>query len=117
MKLTIDDRYIHLEEICNASSVQVSNDAHFEANFLLGHTFLMNEIKKGKPIYGVTTGYGASGKNYLTYEQSAILQQNLYRFHGCGVGASLSPKTSRYALICRLISLSKGKSGISYALL
>ena len=117
MKLTIDDRYIRLEEICNASSVQVSNDAHFKENFSLGHTFLMNEIKKGKPIYGVTTGYGASGKNYITYEQSAILQQNLYRFHGCGVGASLSVKTSRYALLCRLISLSKGKSGISYELL
>ena len=117
MKLTIDDRYISLEEICKASSVSVSNDKNFEENFLLGHTFLMNEIKNGKPIYGVTTGYGASGKNYLTYEQSTILQQNLYRFHGCGVGASLSPQTSRYAIICRLVSLSKGKSGISYELL
>ena len=117
MKLIIDDRYISLEEISNASRVQVSKESHFEENFSLGHTFLMNEIKKGKPIYGVTTGYGASGKNYLTYEQSAILQQNLYRFHGCGVGEPLSFQISRYALICRLISLSKGKSGISYALL
>lgn len=117
MKLIIDDRYISLEEISNASRVQVSKESHFEENFSLGHTFLMNEIKKGKPIYGVTTGYGASGKNYLTYEQSAILQQNLYRFHGCGVGASLSLQTSRYAMICRLVSLSKGKSGVSYALL
>lgn len=117
MTLTIDDRYISLEEIGKAERVCISNENHFEENFSRSHTFLMNEIKKGKPIYGVTTGYGASGKNYLTYEQSAILQQNLYRFHGCGVGASLSPRISRYALICRLISLSKGKSGISYALL
>lgn len=117
MKLIIDDRYISLEEIRQATHVSLSSESHFEENFSLSHTFLMNEIKKGKPIYGVTTGYGASGKNYLTYEQSATLQQNLYRFHGCGMGEPLSPRIARYALICRLISLSKGKSGISYELL
>ncbi|MBN1839255.1 MAG: aromatic amino acid lyase [Campylobacterales bacterium] len=117
MKLTLNNRYISLEEITQATQICISKEPAFQEAFMLGHTFLMNEIKKGKPIYGVTTGYGASGKNYLTYEQSAILQQNLYRFHGCGVGASLSIQASRYALICRLISLAKGKSGISYALL
>ena len=117
MKLTIDDRYITLEEIIKAKSIYVSDEASFKENFLLGHNFLMNEIKNVKPIYGVTTGYGSSGKNYLTYEQSALLQKNLYRFHGCGVGASLSVKTSRYVVLSRLISLSKGKSGISYELL
>lgn len=117
MKLTVDNRYITLQEMIEAKSINISSDVAFKENFLLGHDFLMNEIKKGKPIYGVTTGYGSSGKNYLTYEQSALLQQNLYRFHGCGVGASLSVKTSRYAVLSRLISLSKGKSGISYELL
>ncbi len=75
MKLTIDDRYITLEEIIKAKSIYVSDEASFKENFLLGHNFLMNEIKNGKPIYGVTTGYGSSGKNYLTYEQSALLQK------------------------------------------
>jgi len=117
MQLTIDTRHITLDEIINATSVDISQDPTFETHFSLGHTFLMNEIKKGKPIYGVTTGYGASGKNYLTYEQSAILQQNLYRFHGCGVGEPLSHEIARYMVIIRLISLSKGRSGISYALL
>ena len=117
MQLEIDSRYIYLQEILKATKVCVSKNAHFEKEFLLGHTFLMHEIKSGKPIYGVTTGYGSSGKNYLSYEQSEILQQNLYRFHGCGVGDLLSTKTSRYMVIIRLISLSKGKSGVSYELL
>ncbi len=117
MQLTLDSRHITLDEIINATSVDISQDPTFETRFSLGHTFLMNEIKKGKPIYGVTTGYGASGKNYLTYEQSAILQQNLYRFHGCGVGEPLSHEIARYMVIIRLISLSKGRSGISYTLL
>lgn len=117
MKLEIDSRYIALNDIINAREVFVSSDEDFLQDFSLAHSFLMREIQSGKPIYGVTTGYGASGKNSLSYEQSEILQQNLYRFHGCGVGPLLSPKTSRYMVMIRLISLSKGKSGVSYALL
>ncbi|MDD3324020.1 MAG: aromatic amino acid ammonia-lyase [Sulfurospirillaceae bacterium] len=117
MRLIIDNRYISLEEIILAKEVQLSKEEDFKKECSQGHDFLMNEIKNGKPIYGVTTGYGASGKNYMTYEQSAILQQNLYRFHGCGVGVNLSVKTSRYVVLSRLISLSKGRSGISYELL
>ena len=117
MQLTINGHYVELEDIIEATEVCISSEQQFEEEFSLSHNFLMNEIQKGKPIYGVTTGYGASGKNYLSYEQSEMLQQNLYRFHGCGVGAFLSPKTSRYAVLIRLISLSKGKSGISYELL
>jgi histidine ammonia-lyase len=117
MRLVIDDRYITLEEIYRATEVSLSDDAAFTADVSHAHTFLMSEIQKGKPIYGVTTGYGASGKNYLSYEQSECLQQNLYRFHGCGVGEFLSQESARYALLCRLVSLSKGKSGVSYALL
>ena len=75
MQLTIDARHISLNEIINAKNVTILDDSSFEKHFSLGHTFLMNEIQDGKPIYGVTTGYGSSGKNYLTYEQSAILQQ------------------------------------------
>ena len=117
MKLTINNRHITLKEILQATEVEVSQEESYKEKFLLGHHFLVDSIKNDKPIYGVTTGYGSSGKNYLTFEQSEILQQNLYRFHGCGVGKELNIEISRYMLIIRLISLSKGKSGISYELL
>ncbi|MBE0495272.1 MAG: aromatic amino acid lyase [Campylobacterales bacterium] len=117
MKLTVDNRPISLEEITQATAVCVSQEALFCQEFALGHDFLMEQIREGKPVYGVTTGYGASGKNYLTFEQSALLQQNLYRFHGCGVGEPLSVEISKKMVLIRLISLSKGRSGISYELL
>lgn len=117
MKLTVDNRPIRLAEITHATAVSVSLERAFCEEFALGHDFLMEQIREGKPVYGVTTGYGASGKNYLTFEQSALLQQNLYRFHGCGVGEPLSPEISRTMVLVRLISLSKGRSGVSYALL
>lgn len=117
MKLVVDNRHITLGEILGANTVKVSDESKYKDSFLKGHHFLINQIKNNKPIYGVTTGYGSSGKNYLTYEQSEVLQQNLYRFHGCGVGKPLNEEICRYMVLIRLISLSKGKSGISYELL
>ncbi|MEM5557124.1 aromatic amino acid ammonia-lyase [Aliarcobacter cryaerophilus] len=115
--MIIDERYITLSEIINSDKIEISNDKKFIDHINETHNFLINEIKEGKPIYGITTGYGASGKNYVSYEDSKILQTNLFRFHGCGVGKKLSYKVCKYALIARTISLSKAKSGVSIELL
>lgn len=115
--MKIDSRFIKYEEIVNAKKIALSEDKAFINDFILGHQFLMEEISQGKPVYGVTTGYGSSGKNYLTFADSQTLQKNLYRFHGCGVGENLNYEISKYTVLIRLISLSKGNSGISYELL
>jgi len=117
MNLKIDKRYITLDEIIKSSNIQISKDKEFLDYINHTHDFLMNEIKDGKPIYGITTGYGASGKNYVSYEDSKTLQKNLFRFHGCGIGVNLSHKVCRYAVIMRTISLSKARSGVSVELL
>ncbi|MCI0500260.1 MAG: aromatic amino acid ammonia-lyase, partial [Epsilonproteobacteria bacterium] len=109
MTLTIDNGTISLDEIIAAKNVKISNDSKFSEAVTHAHEFLMEQIKS-KPIYGITTGYGASGKNYVSYEDSQTLQKNLYRFHGCGVGENLSKKVCRYAVIMRIVSLSKGRS-------
>ena len=115
--MKIDNRFIKYEEIISAKNIELSRDEGFINDFILGHQFLMEEILQGKPIYGVTTGYGSSGKNYLTFADSQTLQKNLYRFHGCGVGENLNYEIAKYTVLIRLISLSKGNSGISYELL
>ncbi|MGD9553732.1 MAG: histidine ammonia-lyase [Arcobacteraceae bacterium] len=117
MNLLIDKRYITLDEIKTASGVEISKEQTFLDYINHTHDFLMNQIKDGKPIYGITTGYGASGKNYVTFEDSKTLQKNLFRFHGCGIGANLSYKVCKYAVIMRTISLSKARSGVSVELL
>ncbi len=117
MNLSIDKRYITLDEIKKASAIEISKDQTFLEYINHTHDFLMNQIKDGKPIYGITTGYGASGKNYVSFEDSQTLQKNLFRFHGCGIGANLSYKVCRYAVIMRTISLSKARSGVSVELL
>lgn len=116
MTLTVDSRTITLEEISQAKDLKISSEPHFVAKVEKAHDFLMNEIKT-KPIYGITTGYGASGKNYVSYEDAQRLQKNLFRFHGCGVGKNLSEKVCRYAVMMRIVSLSKGRSAVSMNLL
>ena len=116
MTLTIDTRTVSLDEIIQAETIKVSDESTFTKKITQAHTFLMEQIKT-KPIYGITTGYGASGKNYVSYEDTKRLQKNLFRFHGCGVGENLSKKVCRYAVIMRTVSLSKGRSAVSMALL
>jgi len=116
MTLTIDKRTIQLDEILSAETIEISKDTQFTQTINHAHSFLMEQIKT-KPIYGITTGYGASGKNYVSYEDSKTLQKNLFRFHGCGVGVNLSYKVCRYAVIMRTVSLSKGRSAVSMDLL
>jgi len=117
MKVNVTGELISLDEITNAEGVTLSETEAFQEKINKAHNFLVNEIKSGKPIYGVTTGYGESGKNYLLYDEAKILQINLFRFHGCGVGRNLDEDEAFYMTLIRMISLSKGYSGISYNLL
>jgi len=117
MNIVVNGENISLDDISSASCVKLSDAKEFKSNVNRSHDFLVNEIKDGKPIYGVTTGYGESGKNYLLFEEAKILQTNLFRFHGCGVGKNLDEYEAYYMTLIRLISLSKGYSGVSYNLL
>lgn len=80
MNLLIDKRYITLKEIIQSCNIEISKDENFLNYINHTHDFLMNQIKEGKPIYGITTGYGASGKNYVSYEDSKTLQKTFLDF-------------------------------------
>lgn len=115
--MTIDDKAVKYEKFIYDNKIFLSNNQEFIDYINAGHDFLIENIKNGRPIYGVTTGYGEAGQNYAAFEEAQELQKNLFSFHGCGVGEYLSADVSRIMMTVRLISLSKGKSGISYDLL
>lgn len=115
--MTIDNNTISYKNFINDNEIKLSDEQEFIEFIDAGHQFLIENISKGRPIYGVTTGYGEAGQNYAPFEEAQELQKNLYSFHGCGVGEYLSENVSRIMVTIRMISLSKGKSGISYDLL
>jgi len=115
--MLINSRVVSYKNFLHDSSVRLDDSQEFIDFISAGHDFLIENIAAGRPIYVVTTGYGEAGQNYAACEDARELQKNLYSFHGCGVGELLSPEVSRIMLTIRMISLSKGKSGISYDLL
>jgi len=117
MLLDINGEHITFEGLRSCDQAVVSDNVPFRKKIEDSHAFLLEEIAKGKPIYGVTTGYGESGKNYSAFEEAKTLQKNLFRFHGCGVGEYLSHEECKRILLIRLTSLSKGYSGVTVALL
>lgn len=117
MKITIESKNVSFDDVANASEVVLSESSEFKQRIGDAQAVLLKEITDGHPIYGVTTGYGDSGKNYLVYEDAKTLQLNLFRFHGCGVGEILDEDEIYNIVLVRLISISKGVSGVSMELL
>ncbi len=115
--MIIDKNMINYEDFSYKDKIRLSDEKEFVDFINQGHDFLIQRIKTGEPIYGITTGYGESGCNAVVMQEAEELQENLYRFCGVGVGEYLSSEVSRIMLIVRLISLCKGKSGVSYDLL
>ena len=69
-------------------------------------------IDSGKPIYGVTTGFGDLITERIGLDKIRELQTNLIRSHSSGFGEPVDARTVRAMMIVRANSLSKGYSGV-----
>lgn len=69
------------------------------------------KLKENSKVYGYNTGVGNLCKNTNT-ENESIVQKRLILSHSCGLGKFLSNTTVRAIIFCRLITLSKAKSGV-----
>jgi len=88
--MIINNRVISYKNFLHDKTVTLDDSQDFIDFINAGHDFLIENISKGRPIYGVTTGYGEAGQNYAAFEEAEELQKNLYSFHGCGVGEYLA---------------------------
>lgn len=92
-------------------------DAAWRAHIQGGADFLDRLLAEDGVIYGVTTGYGDSCTVAIPPAQVSELPRQLFRFHGCGMGAALDVRAARAVLAVRLASLARGYSGVSLSLL
>lgn len=77
---------------------------------------LADAVADGIPIYAVTTGFGSNCGARISAENIAALGAGLLRFHGCGTGPALSVPAVRGAMLCRVLCLLRGYSGVRPAL-
>lgn len=66
----------------------------------------------GRPVYGVTTGFGSLYNISIPAEDLSQLQHNLVMSHACGTGERVSSEIVKLMLLLKIQSLSYGYSGV-----
>ena len=69
----------------------------------------------GRPVYGVTTGFGSLCNITIPAEDLSQLQHNLVMSHACGMGEEVRPEIVKLMLLLKAQSLSYGHSGSQVA--
>ena len=75
-------------------------------------SILEEKVKSGATIYGVNTGFGKLSQVKISDEDIVKLQKNLILSHAVGLGNPVPEDITRFILLLKVISLSKGSSGV-----
>lgn len=117
----IDGSYVSFNDIIAVARygvpVQISQSAKFINMMSRTKNILMDAMRKGIPVYGVTTGYGKSCGKRMPMDVALKNGVNILEFHGCGTGEPIGIEETRAAMLCRIICLARGYSAVSIPLL
>ena len=107
-RLTID----HVKALM-AEGTKLSLGKDAEAAIVKCRNFLDTKMEDiGRPVYGVTTGFGSLCNITIPAEDLSQLQHNLVMSHACGTGETVRPEIVKLMLILKIQSLSYGYSGV-----
>ena len=73
-------------------------------------------IDEERPVYGVTTGFGALATTHIPMPERRELQHSLLRSHAAGAGSFVEPEVVRAMMVIRAKTLAMGFSGVSVEL-
>ena len=65
-----------------------------------------------RPVYGVSTGFGALAQRHIPHDLRTQLQKSLIRSHAAGVGTPVEPEVVRALMLLRARTLATGRTGI-----
>lgn len=66
----------------------------------------------GRPLYGITTGFGSLCNISISADDLSKLQENLVKSHSCGCGDTVAPEIVKIMMLNKVKSLALGKSGV-----
>ena len=112
--LPIDGRSLTLEQFLAVTRGRcgVSLTPEARAAAAASRRAVERAVAAGRPIYGVTTGFGALSDAVVPPSQARELQRSLVRSHATGTGPPLPEDVVRGLLVLRLNSLARGLSGV-----
>ena len=80
-------------------------------------SILEEQVKSGKTVYGVNTGFGKFSQVKIPEKDIMKLQENLILSHAVGMGKPVPMMITKMILLLKIISLSKGSSGVRLKIL
>ena len=73
-------------------------------------------IGEERPVYGVTTGFGALATTHIPTPERRELQHSVLRSHAAGMGPFVEPEVVRAMMVIRAKTFAMGFSGVSVEL-
>jgi len=68
--------------------------------------------RSGRPVYGVSTGFGALATRFIEPDKRRQLQRSLVRSHAAGSGPAVESEVVRAMMLLRLSTLCSGRTGV-----
>ncbi len=115
--LIIDGQSLSTDDVANValhSSHQITVEIAKSSKEKMqrSRNYVFDVVKKGKPVYGINTGFGALSSKHIQEKDLATLQVNLIRSHCTGVGRPFSKSVTRAIMLLRANCLASGFSGV-----
>jgi histidine ammonia-lyase len=101
-----------IERVALDTGVRVAVATRASERMLRSRAIVDEALEAGRPIYGVTTGFGRLADVAVDQDRIGALQLNLIRSHACGVGPPFDPEVVRAVMVLRANVLAKGYSGV-----
>lgn len=115
MEHIISDKTLTIDQVREIMTqrAQLELSKKSEAAILKCRQYLDSKMADiGRPVYGVTTGFGSLCNITIPTEDLSQLQHNLVVSHACGTGPKVRPEIVRLMLLLKVQSLSYGHSGV-----
>ena len=109
----LDVQKLHEASYNKSSNLKISISPESLKKMVASREFITDIVKKGDPVYGINTGFGALATKFIPEKDLATLQVNLIRSHCTGIGDPYSRELTRAIMILRANCLCSGFSGIN----
>ncbi|PIG93885.1 aromatic amino acid ammonia-lyase [Gloeocapsopsis sp. IPPAS B-1203] len=114
--VSIGNRNITIDEVVSVArhgaEVQISTADDVTQRVQASCDYIADAVATGRPIYGVTSGFGGMANVVISREYADLLQHNLVWYHKVGAGRKLPLTDVRAAMLLRVNSHLHGASGI-----
>ena len=117
MELILNGQNLTIDHVYNVAHAEIgklklSIDPIALEKMKASRAFVFDIVKKGNPVYGINTGFGALSSMHIAEKDLAQLQVNLIRSHCTGVGHPFSKEITRAIMLLRANCLISGFSGV-----